>query len=500
MRAACVATALAAGSLAAALPARAETVAVVVVPPFSPERYADRGAVGLMPPGDGETVSRAGALAALLRGRTEKALLGGLPGGEPLIALADRPAATTIYVSLPPPGTHPNDARYPLAIVGGSYRGVLESPSTRIPGLVSIADVAPTAMALARGGRPRIGWTQGTPEDLRELDRRLSDQTAARDPSVAVLALAALLFPLAGLVAGRPSLARAGLLAAPLALAASIALSAAGISRPAWQVPLLAVTCAAAAVALAALLRQRSALALLLLTLIAAYLAALVFEPTWPALAAIGPSPGEGGRFFGSTNLTTSIVLAACLFAGAALGVRGLTVVAALSLVTVGWSRAGADGGGILVIASACLVLATRLVTGRLTARTLALACGATAALGLALVSLDAVTGGESHVTRRVGEGPGALLSELGNRVHISVERLVSSWHAALVFALAMAALVVLTLRRPRFTGAEALLTGIAVSLLVNDTPQHVAAAGAISYGAWWAYERSRLSGLRPSE
>jgi cytochrome c553 len=93
-------------------------------------------------------------------------------------------------------------------------------------------------------------------------------------------------------------------------------------------------------------------------------------------------------------------------------------------------------------------------------------------------------------VTRRVGDGPGALLGEIGNRMHISVERLASSWNAALVFAISIAALAVLATRRPRFAAGEALLVAIGVSLVVNDTPQHVAAAGAISYGVLWTFER----------
>ena len=216
----------------------------------------------------------------------------------------------------------------------------------------------------------------------------------------------------------------------------------------------------------------------------------LVVEPTWPALAAIGPTPGEGGRFYGSTNLTTSIVVTVTLFAGAAFGLRGLVPVALLALVTVGWSKAGADGGGLVVVAAACAVLGMRLATGRLTARAVAVAGALAVVLGLALVALDAATGGSSHVTRRVGDGPGALLGEIGNRLHISVERLASSWNAALVFAISLAALAVLVTRRPRFAAGDALLVAIGVSLVVNDTPHHVAAAGAISYGVLWTFER----------
>jgi hypothetical protein len=477
--------------------AQAETVAVIVVPPFPSVKYASRGAVGLMPAGDGTTVSREGALAALVQGRTKKALLGGVPGGKPVIGLARKPAQITIYVSLPPPGTHGNDRRYPVAIVGGGYRGILESPSTRIPGLISIADIAPTAVAFARGDDPRIGWEPGTPGDLRTLDRTLSRQQRARDPSVAILAFATLVFAVIALGLGSVPLARAGILAAPLALAAAIALSGAGVTRVAVLLPLLAALTVTLG-AIGGVLLGRRALAACFTVLIGAYLVVLVAAPTWPALAAIGPNPGQGSRFYGCTNLTTSIVVTVVLFAGAVFGLKGLVPVALLSLVTVGWSRAGADGGGLVVLAAACTALGLRLAAGRLTVRAVGVAGAVAVALGLALVGLDAVTGGHSHVTKRVGEGPGALLDELGNRLHISAETIASSWHAALVFAIAIVALVLLVRRLPRFAAGDALLVGVGVSLLVNDTPQHVAAAAAISYGALWVFERVRLAELRP--
>src|SRR5581483_9177933 len=152
---------LAAAGLAAALACcgaaqAAPRVAVLVVPPFPLDRYAGDGAVGLLVPGSGGTVTRAGALAALERGKVRPALLGGVPSGEPLIRPASAPAEVTIYVSLPPAGEHANDVRYPIAVVGGGYRGLLVSPTTRIDGLTTVADVAPTALALERGERPPI--------------------------------------------------------------------------------------------------------------------------------------------------------------------------------------------------------------------------------------------------------------------------------------------------------------------------------------------------------
>ena len=110
--------------------ARAADVSVLVVPPFDPQQYAGRGAVGLFVPGAGETVTRAAALASLVRGKVEPSVLGGTPSGRPLIALGRRPGDVTVYVALPPAGRHPNTRRYPIAIVGGGYRGILTSSST----------------------------------------------------------------------------------------------------------------------------------------------------------------------------------------------------------------------------------------------------------------------------------------------------------------------------------------------------------------------------------
>ncbi|HZG36406.1 MAG TPA: hypothetical protein VEY87_11220, partial [Gaiellaceae bacterium] len=87
-------------SVLAAIPAAA--AGVRVVPPFDPAEYADRAAVGLLVPGAGPTVTREGALAALLRGRVEHSLLGGVPAGEPLLRLG-RPGEPEVLVSLPPP-------------------------------------------------------------------------------------------------------------------------------------------------------------------------------------------------------------------------------------------------------------------------------------------------------------------------------------------------------------------------------------------------------------
>ncbi len=181
---------LALGSVVVAAPAAAATtrdVAVIVVPGFDPGAYADKGAVGLFVPGAGSTVSRERALASLVRGRVISSLVH-LDGDE-ILRLSEAPAATTIYVALPPPGSQHNVVRYPVAIVGSGYSGLLRSESTRIDGLVSLADIAPSALALARGEDPPI--TARSDADpaatLERLDGRLTRAHDAREGATLVL-------------------------------------------------------------------------------------------------------------------------------------------------------------------------------------------------------------------------------------------------------------------------------------------------------------------------
>ena len=47
---------------------------------------------------------------------------------------------------MPPATRVANDHRYPIAVIGRGYHGLLRSSLTRVPGLVSIADVARTAL------------------------------------------------------------------------------------------------------------------------------------------------------------------------------------------------------------------------------------------------------------------------------------------------------------------------------------------------------------------
>jgi hypothetical protein len=106
------------------------------------------GAIGLYVPGSGSTVSRAGTIASLERGKVENALLGGKPRGKVVVDLVDGPGqAPAVYVELPPPGSHPNTRRYLVSVQAPGYNGILTSSSTHIDGLVSMTDITQTAVA-----------------------------------------------------------------------------------------------------------------------------------------------------------------------------------------------------------------------------------------------------------------------------------------------------------------------------------------------------------------
>jgi hypothetical protein len=474
--------------------ARAADTAVIVVPDIDPQAFSERGAVGLLVPGSGSEVSRRGALAALVRGEVEPALTGGVPDGKPEIELADRPAEVTFYVTLPPPGTHPNDRRYPIAVVGDGYHGRLESSSTRIPGLVSIADVAPSAVALEESDEPPITSTASDDPftELQELDERLDDSRDARFSADLILMLAMLLGGVAALRLRSPLLARAALLAAPAALSTALALSALDVSRPSVVLPVLAVAVPLLSLAAAALASTRARLLAVLVLFLAAYAAVLAFWPEVNSLAVIGPHPYGGGRFYGLTNQSATLLLAPALAAGALAGLPWLGAIALLTLAVVGLSVTGADGGGVLVALSGFGVLALRLADMRLTARRVVALGAAVVLAGVLLVGLDAAAGGSSHVTRSLGGGPGTLAEDIAHRAEVSIRGPTSSPLPFLITSAGLVVLIWIGTRRPRFAVVDAMLAAIAVSLLVNDTPQGVASFGALGTLTLLAWQRTR--------
>ncbi len=465
-------------ALVAAAPAAARDVTVEIVTGEQPAAARASGGLGLYVPGQGLYVSREEALERL----------GPLPQGacSPI-----RRCPYELIVSVPTLGAQENRTRHEVTILGRGFDGVLVSDSTRIDGLVSIADVRATVAALEAGREPPIE-TRASDDPLGELERldeRLDDARDAQVPATVALALALIALTAAALVSRSPLLARGALLYAPTAIALALGAAALELVGPVSTTLLML-----AAVPLALVVAAYVRLTLAVPVFLAAYGLVLGLSPETNALMAIGPHPWSGGRFYGVTNQIETLLLAPALAAASLLGGWRLAALGLLSLVVVGASRTGADGGGILVFATAFTVLWV-LLNGR--ARALPWALLGALGLGLLFVGADALAGGSSHVVDAVADGPAELFETLRERLERSVSIATSTaWQlAALVGGVAV--LAYFAALKPRFAVVDALLAGLAVSLLVNDSPTKVAGFGAIVCGALraWAVCEDRLQG-----
>ena len=230
-----------------------ETFRVVVVPGLQAHDLRPgrrRGAVGLLVAGRRAGDERAGRRGdAGARASSATRCAGAAASSRCASASRARGRSRTgsgfIVVGLPQGGPQPNNRRFAVAVVGGGYRGVLTSPSTRIPGIVSIADIAPTALGEDGALGSEGGGTRSA--SCATLDRRIDDHNRWRsrtatwlELALAVLAvvsgtaavLGAAAFLLANLVLGavgrragrrRSPAARAALAGLPLARAAAAA-------------------------------------------------------------------------------------------------------------------------------------------------------------------------------------------------------------------------------------------------------------------------------------
>ncbi len=462
--------------------AHAETFRVVVVPGLQAHDLrpvAGRGAVGLLVAGAGPETSARAAEAMLARGVVRNSLRAGLPT-EPVRIRFTRarsiPAGSGfIVVGLPQGGPQQNNRRFAVAVVGGGFRGVLTSPSTRIPGIVSIADIAPTALGEdgALGSEPR----SDSLAELATLDRRIDDHNGWRSRTATwlELALAAL-----AVVAGT-----AAVLGAAAFLLANLVLGAVDVPPGVSFVVLLAA-------ALAGLLSVRwrprpGVVAALLAAVLGAYLVSFELDNRWVALSPLGPT--QNARFYGISNLLETFLLIPSLVGATLLWRRPVLAagLAGLAFLTIAGSRFGADGGGAIVLAVGFGVLAALLAgAGR---RGVVLAAAGAVVLVLGLLGLDAVLGASSHVTRALEGGPTALAGDLWDRVTLSWNRVTDSASTGITTAVALAALAALTVRALRLQAPIrdralplAFSAAIAASMIVNDSPKDVALAGLAGY------------------
>ena len=454
-----------------AVPAAAAQMSVIVLPEHDLrrlERLSRDGAVGLLVPDAGPETSMQRALNALRRGEVRNSLLGSEPAGEVLIEGIQflphwRVDGPKIVLGLPPPGIRPNDRRYPIAVIAPGYRGILTSESTRIPGLVSIVDVAPTA--LGREGKLGSKPDTGPPVlTLQELDRRIDQHGGAK--------LAFLLMSLV-LIAFLAVFWRPAVLAAfAAALLANLALGMTSWTYAWGFLVLLILAVASLAFALLPLVAH----GFLLAGVLVAYLLAMGIDERWVALSPLGPT--QNARFYGLSNLLATLLLVPALAGAAILGRRfglwAFGAVAALALVTVGGSQFGADGGGVLVLLAGYAVL---LAFEHRPDRRVLLVVGFV--VGVLAVAL--ALGGGSHVTDALADGPAGLAEDLVRRVELSWLRATSGWGVGLLVFGGIAVLVALAFRERRPL-LLAYLAAIAVSLLVNDSPNDVILAGLAGY------------------
>ncbi|HET8528658.1 MAG TPA: hypothetical protein VFL60_07100 [Gaiellaceae bacterium] len=437
-------------------------------------RLARRGAVGLLVPGPGPTTSHALALNELIRGQEVNARIGHDPGGPVVIGAAHASGAPSggniIVVTLPRPGDAlANDRRYRIAVVGGGFHGLLTSDTTRIPGLVSIVDVAPTALAHT------LGTLGSTPSRdavgaLARLDARIHADNRLKFPALFIVA-GALLF----LAAVRP---RAAGLAVPAALGTNLALGAAGVAGEVAICTVLTVGTVGGALLLERWCRDERVVLLLCAGVVLLYALAMVAHPDWVAVTPLGPTQNQ--RFWGIGNqletLLLAPMLAACVLAQRLFGAVGFAAAALCFLAVMTDNALGADGGGAIALGVALAFLAARRFALSASGFVSVLAAAGGAVVVLVQRGLDA--GGPDHLRSAFSGGLGGVVSVLVNRVPLAYGPAIAQWQLVLPLAAVLVLVLVVLVARARTTiqrdVAHALVVATAVSLVVNDSAAYV--------------------------
>jgi hypothetical protein len=482
-------------ALAAAGPAAArqtpvgEHLHVVVVDRMSNATFAllaRRGAVGLLRPGYGPTTNRRRAIAELVRGTETNARLGGVPKGKPLINInkADvyPDCHLCIVVQLPPRGRPTsNDRLYRIAVLGQGFHGLLTSPTTHIPGLVSIVDIAPTDL----GGHPAtsLAWTPSNDPvgQLSRLDHAIGSNNRLKFPVLFILAGVLLALALLGL--------RAAVTAVPAALLVNLALGMGEVSNEVLICTAISAGTVLVALELARLCRSESALLALYGGVVALYAYVMVTRPEWQAVNPFGPT--QNSRFWGIGNQVETLLLAP-LLAGAFLarrrfGIVGFAVFGVFGLIVMTDNRLGADGGGAIALGVALAVLGTRLF--KLGVRGFIGLLAAAACAVLWIVSRGLAQPGPNHLRSAFADHGAGLLSSLESRVPLSYLPALHAWQLVvpLLAVLAVAFGLAWRAARQRSTRDVLLAFGVAIvtSLLVNDSAAYELTAGIAVVGAF---------------
>jgi len=483
------------GALAVPRPASArlsplgEYFRVVVVDRMSDATFAslaERGAVGLMRPGYGPTTNRRRALAELVRGAEVNARLGGVPKGKPLIDVDKASVFANcdlcIVVELPPRGApRSNDRLFRIAVIGHGFHGLLTSPTTHIPGLVSVVDVAPTAL----GGHvsTTLSWTPSKDAvgRLSRLGSAIGSNNRLKFPVLFILAGLLIALALLGL--------RAAVTAVPAALLVNLALGVGQVSNEVLLCAAISAGTALVALALARVCRGEAALLGLYAGVVALYAFVMVRRPEWQAVNPFGPT--QNSRFWGFGNQVETLLLAP-LLAGAFLarrrfGLVGFVLFGFFGLFVMTDNRFGADGGGAVVLGIALAVLGARLF--RLGARGFVGLLGSAALAVLWIVSRGLAQPGPNHLRSAFSHGSGGLLASLESRVPLSYVPALHAWQLVFPLLLVLAVSFALAWRAARQQSTRDLLlafgVAIATSLLINDSAAYELAAGIAVVGGF---------------
>ena len=339
-----------------------------------------------------------------------------------------------IVVQLPPRGKPiPNDRLYRIAVIGGGFHGLLASPTTHIPGLVSIVDIAPTDL----GGHPAtsLSWKPSRPTaalgQLSRVDHAIGANNRLKFAALFILAGVLLALALLGL--------RAAMTAVPAALLVNLALGIGQVSNEVLLCAAISAGTALVALALARLCRSESALLALYGGVVALYAVVMVTRPEWQAVNPFGPT--QNSRFWGIGNQVETLLLAP-LLAGAFLarrrfGILGFALFGVFGLFVMTDNRLGADGGGAIALGVALAVLGTRLF--KLGTRGFIGLLGSAAFAVLWIVTRGLAEPGPNHLRSAFSDHGAGLLSSLKSRRPLSYLPALHAWQLVvpLLFVLA---------------------------------------------------------------
>lgn len=465
-------------------------------------------------------------------------VIGTLPSGGAGFGIARKLAAADpdrliIIVQAPP---EPARTRLlTIAARGLGWDGGLRSATTRRDGLVSASDVAPTILDRIKvepptemQGQPIVGAPRMSAAELNQMNDRLALVSGRRGPL------------------GRSVILIGGLIIILLLLAGRLTGRYAEVSRLTQRLVGLAVLWLPVMLLVTAMLRPSRA-AEADIAIAGSFLLALITDRLvrWPRAlfvpvffvvlahgldfllvsgkytgeSLLGSNPLYGARFFGVGNeLEAVIAVSSVMGVGAVLSDSGVRrparwfaaagVVLALFL---GAGRLGADVGGVIYIGAAFGIAALYVAKMKFTPLRVA-ALVALPFIGLGLIALlDAVTGGESHLTRTVFEanGFGDLWKVADRRFSASIEGAKSDgiW---VVVIIALAALIWgwikrerlfsrLTedgedpaARRPFRAGMVGALGGTVIGALANDSGPAILIIGTIYMCMGLLYLRGR--------